>query len=474
MRKLFGLVMLVLFGEVLLWTAGCGTGLKGTSTSGTGAVTTTISDPAACEAPSGPFAHVYVTITDVEASTSASEGNSTSGFVDLTPHLSSAPQQVDLLGEASNQCFLASLGSNVELQAGSYQQFRVLLAPDSAAGSISNNECGAFANCVVLADGSVHDLALSSESQTGIKIPAGQIAGGQFTVSQGKTEDLDINFLTCESIVQEGNGTYRLKPVLHAGEVSTTSTSINGTIISSATNQPLVGGSVMVALEQRDSEGIDRIQMTTMADSNGNFTFCPIPSGTYDIVAIGVDGAGVAYSAGVETGLSPGDAAGNIPLIPGGPMATIQGSVTTQNGANPPMAAAADIQLSALQAEGSNGLVITIPMLPTTTSANAGAFLTAPGNNCPNSTDCAAYSLAVPGSYANVGAYSANGATFGAAAGTSANYTIDALAFVPQSGGTPDCAKSELQTTQNAAQGSLSVAPGSAATAAALAFTGCQ
>src|SRR5579875_1705189 len=118
MRKFFGLVMLVLFGEVLLWTAGCGTGLRGTSTSGTGAVTTTISDPAACEAPSGPFAHVYVTITDVEASTSASEDNSTSGFVDLTPHLSSAPQQVDLLGEASNQCFLASLGSNVELQAG--------------------------------------------------------------------------------------------------------------------------------------------------------------------------------------------------------------------------------------------------------------------------------------------------------------------------------------------------------------------
>jgi hypothetical protein len=474
MRKYCGLVMLLLIGEFVLWTAGCGTGLKGTSSSGTGAVTTTVSDPAACEAPSGPFAHVYVTITDVKASTSAAGGNSASGFVDLTPQLSSAPQQVDLLGEASNQCFLASLGSNVELQAGSYQQFRVLLAPDSTASSITNNKCGSYANCVVLSDGSVHDLALSSESKTGIKIPAGQIANGQFTISPGKTEDLDINFLTCESIVQEGNGTYRLKPVLHAGEVNTTSTSINGTIISSATQKPLAGGSVLVALEQKDSTGVDRILMTTMADTSGHFAFCPVPSGTYDVVAIGVDGAGVTYSAGVETGLSPGDAAGNIPLIPSGQTATIQGIVSTQNGANPPMAAVADIQLSALQTEGTAGPEITIPTLPTPASANAGVFVTAPGNNCPSYTNCVDYSLAVPGSYANVGAYSTNGASFSVTASTSANYTMDALAFVPQSGGTPDCTMSEVQTSENSAQGKLSVSPGSTATAATLAFTGCQ
>jgi hypothetical protein len=472
MRKYCGFVMLL--AGIILGTSGCGTGLRSTTASGTGMVTTTVSDPAACEAPSGPFAHVYVTITDVQASTSASSGNSSSGFVDLTPNLSSAPQQVDLLGEATNHCFLASLGSNVELQAGSYQQFRVLLAPDSAASSISNNPCGAYANCVVLADGSVHDLALSSETKTGIKIPAGQIAGGQFTVAPGKTADLDINFLTCESIVQEGNGTYRLKPVLHAGEVNVTSTSINGTIVSSATHQPLAGGSVIVALEQKDSTGVDRILMTTMADSSGNFSFCPVPSGSYEIVAVGVDGSGVAYSAGVETGVSPGDAAGVIPILPVGQMATIEGSVTSQNSATPPAGTAADIQLSALQTEGSSGLIITIPMLPAATSANAGAYLTAPGGNCASNTDCADYSLSVPGGYANVGAYTANGATFTLAAGAPASYTVDALAFVPQSGGTPDCSKSELQTNQSTTQGSLSATPGSTEMATTLAFTGCQ
>src|SRR5579875_1213750 len=246
----------LLAGAVLI--AGCGTGKITSSSSGTGAANVMVSDPAACEAPSGPFEHVYVTITDVKASTeSDTSGNSSAGFVDLTPQLSSAPQQVDLLGEANNQCFLASLGSNQQLQAGSYQQIRVILAPDSAASTIANNKCGAYANCVVLADGSVHDLALSSEATTGIKIPSGQIAGGSFNVAAGKTEDLDINFLTCESIVQEGNGTYRLKPVLHAGEVNTTSTSINGTVISASTHQPLAGGTVIVALEQKDSTGVD-------------------------------------------------------------------------------------------------------------------------------------------------------------------------------------------------------------------------
>ena len=36
----------------------------------------------------------------------------------------------------------------------------------------------------------------------------------------GQTKDLNIDFNACASIVQQGNGQFRLKPVLHAGEVS--------------------------------------------------------------------------------------------------------------------------------------------------------------------------------------------------------------------------------------------------------------
>jgi hypothetical protein len=121
------------------------------------------------------------------------------------------------------------------------------------------------------------ELLLSSESKTGVKIPSGQIASGSFTIAEGQTKDLDIDFNTCASIVTEGNGQYRLKPVLHAGEVSTTSTSINGKVLDSTTGNP-VNGEVTVALEQKDASGVDRILMSTLAGNDGSFVFCPIPT----------------------------------------------------------------------------------------------------------------------------------------------------------------------------------------------------
>jgi hypothetical protein len=76
--------------------------------------------------------------------------------------------------------------------------------------------------------------------------------------------------------------------VLHAGEVSTTSTSINGKVLDPATGNP-VNGEVTIALEQKDANGVDRIVMSTLAGSDGSFVFCPIPSGTYDLVIVGED-----------------------------------------------------------------------------------------------------------------------------------------------------------------------------------------
>lgn len=464
-----------------LVTFGCSSGSNSTpATPQAATVNTTVSDPAACQAPNGQFSHVYVSITDVEASTNADAGAGDPSFVDLTPSLKSgAPMQVDLLGEANNQCFLASLGSTTELQAGSYQQIRIMLAPDSAASSVSKNACGTYANCVVLTDGTVHDLALSSEAQTGLKIPSGQIAGGAFVVGSGQTEDLDIDFNTCSSIVEEGNGQFQLKPVLHAGEVSTTSTSINGTIVDSVTGKALVGGTVVVAAEQPDSTGVDRVVMSTVADpSTGGFVFCPLPAGTYDIVAVGVDGAGIAYSAGVETGLQPGNAAGNIPLVPSTTQATITGQVTSQNTAMPPVATVIDFQISPLEQASASGPLVTIPLLPGQ-NATDGVYATAAGTSCATNTDCVSYTLQVPGVWPNTGAYSASGASFTQSSTTPVSYTLDAQATVPGSV-TPDCNPSEIKITTVAATstgvtgGTLTVTAGQTTTAATAAFTGCR
>src|SRR5262249_868773 len=226
------------------------------------------------------------------------------------------PQQIDLLGLATNQCFLATLGSKVQLQPGNYQQIRVILLDNNSASKVANNKCGNATNCAVLgADGSVHTLQLSSEAQTGIKIPSGQIAGGQFTIGAGQTKDLNIDFNACASIVVQGNGQYRLKPVLHAGEAAVTSTSINGKILDRATNQPINAGKTVVALEQKDTvTGIDRVVMETVPDSAGNFVFCPVLAGTYDVVIAAVNGSNVAYSAQIITGVQPGAALGTLTL----------------------------------------------------------------------------------------------------------------------------------------------------------------
>lgn len=246
---------------------GTATGNRGTA-SLTAAITTTVSDPATCSAPQGPYSHVYVTIVDVKVSTNANAGDNDSGFVDLTPNLKSAPQQVDLLGIANNQCFLATLGSNTPLTAGSYQQIRVFLA-DNTVTPPAGNKCVVtgspnVSNCVQLAaDNSFHTLNLSSEVQTGIKIPSGQIGGGGLNATAGASQDLNIDFDACASVVIQGNAGYRLKPVLHAGEVSTTSTSVSGRVIDKTTNAPIVGGKTIVALE---AEGLCQYRSRGHAD----------------------------------------------------------------------------------------------------------------------------------------------------------------------------------------------------------------
>ena len=423
------------------------------SANGMGTVSVMLSDPATCQAPSGPFSHVYVTITDVQANVSSTASATDNTWVDLAPSLSKNPKQVDLLGLANNQCFLATLGDSQQLQAGSYQQIRVILASNSA--SIANNACGSSANCVVLtSDSSVHTLNLSSEAQTGIKIPSGQIASGAFTIAAGQTKDLDVDFNTCESIVQEGNGQYRLKPVLHAGEVSTTSTSINGTVVDSTTGKP-INGTVVVTLEQKDSSGTDRpiAGGAKVANTDGTFVYCPLPAGTYDAVVVGTTSGGSFYQPSIVTGVTVGSTTGTIKLyLPAAtPNASLAGTVSAQNASN--AGAVADVQLSAL--ETVNTTTYTIPLPPTSTqsseslnveTAAAVAPATCPPGNPSGTTDCVTYIMNVPSGAVNIGAWASSGITLTVTTNF-ASYAVDGIAAVPGSGGTADCSPSEITTS---------------------------
>lgn len=472
MRRAIYVCFFLVSVAVTLFVVGCGNGSSG-SANPMASVVTSVSDPAPCGAPQGPFSHVYVTITDVEIHQSADAAAGDAGWVDLTPSLKNNPKQVDLLGIANNQCFLATLGSGTEIQPGTYQQIRVLLAANGT--TVAGDQCGGATNCVMLTSdlsNTPHALQLSSESQTGIKIPSGQIAGGKFQVAAGDAKDLNIDFNACESIVVQGNGQYRLKPVLHGAEAGLTSASIQGMVVDGGTGAAIVGGNTVVALEQNDGTGVDRVIMETVTDATGNFVFCPAPSGMFDVVISAINGTGTAYAATVITGVQSGNSLGNVPLTPAGSPASLTGQITTSSGS---MGTAADLSLSSLQpvTVNSSTVLITTPLAQQ--SVATATLSTAPDASCPANTDCVSYTLSVPALNPSVGAFSTSGNQTPAPPATGAvNYTMDAVAFVPGSASTLDCSPSDLQTSHTITNAPLAVTAGNSLTAATLAFTSCQ
>ena len=467
-RKLCLALTAVIIALLAGWLASCGS--SGSSVQGA-KVNVLVSDPATCSTSSGgTVSHVFVSISDVKIHQSASAGPNDSGWIDLTPGLT--PVQIDLLAPGTfNGCFLAQLGATTELAAGTYQQIRIFLTPDNV--SVSGNQCTGTNNCVV-DSGKESPLQLSSETQTGIKIPSGQLAGGKFTIGPGETKDLAIDFDACASLVREGNGKFRLKPVLHAGEVSLSSASINGTLVDSVTGLPVPGATGIVALEARDVNGIDRMVMQTTVAANGTFVFCPVPAGTYDVVAVIEAASGtVAYSATITTGVQPGNALGKIAMVANTAPGFITGTVTTagSSGGIPE-----DITLSALEPMTLGGVTVSVTIPLVQQSATVLEFLTVNDASCPSGTDCIAppYDIALPAALPFVGAFSASGTTYSQISG-SLSYTMDVQAFEPAASTTPTCSPSELMTSvQTDGVTPLSPASGATVTAHTIAFTGCQ
>jgi hypothetical protein len=467
--------------------AGCSGGGSSMSSSATGTVSVSISDPPSCKNPNGNFEHVYITVRSVQAHLSASATDSTPGWQELAPQLAMQPMQIDLFSAAQTNCVLAQLGS-ASLPVGSYQQIRLLLVSNSpAAGDAlpSTNACaGHGSNCVVLTDSSIHQLDLSSQANTGLKIPPGQMVGGPLQVSAGQSVDLNIDFNACASILQEGNGQFRLKPVLTAGQVSPNNSGIGGQIVDSVTKLP-IAGTVLVAVEQPDNTGTDRMVMEAATDSNGNFRFCPLPSGPFDIVAVAVGPNNLPYNATAVLNVPNGVSLGAIPLIAEtGAMApaVLQGFVTASGSMG---SASVDVSLAALQSITANmtsrQLNIPLQAIPATAGSAAvdstGLVTVSSTANCPPGSpvnaNCAAYTLVVPASNPNVGVYSSSGISYAAPVAGPVLFSVDANAAAPMSGGVADCSPSEMTISKDASNQPLAVTAGSTTNVARIDFTGC-
>ncbi len=469
---------------VVAMAVSCGGNVTFMQNQGMGTLGVTISDPPSCmaattgaaavasggtAAPGGTFTSVFVTIRSIQAHISATADPSSSGWQELAPQLVAAPVQVDLLHlPANGQCLLEQLGST-SLPAGDYQQIRLILlanaAPSGPAPSTDSNACfkqlgGDVFNCVV-DTGGTHTLNLSSEANTGLKIPPGQIMGGPIHVAAGQSVDLNIDFNTCASIIREGNGDFRLKPVLTAGVVSANMTGISGQIVDSVTAQPMAGA--IVTLQLADKSGIDRIAMQQQTDATGRFSFCPLAMGAvFDVVSDALTSSGTAYNATVVP--TPGASTG-----PG----TIQGTITAINGTT---GATIDADLSALQSVtvSSTSHTFTVPLFANSKAADVQVTSsTACPTGAPTGAFCGSYTLVVPASNPAVGTFSGGKTTITPPATGDVLYTVEADASNPTSDAAM-CSPSSQPTGKDATAMPLKVTAGATSTAAELDFKGCM
>lgn len=140
-----------------------------------------------------------------------------------------------------------SLGET-ELESGTYKQVRLILGEE--------NE--------VIIDGQSHPLQTPSAQQSGLKLPIDSYIQG------GSIYSLLIDFDAARSIVETGNGSYILKPVLRNVELAGAG-SIAGTV------EPNDFITSVLAINNGDT-------LSTITDEAGNFTLLGVAPDTYDVV----------------------------------------------------------------------------------------------------------------------------------------------------------------------------------------------
>ncbi|MCW5135709.1 DUF4382 domain-containing protein [Burkholderia cenocepacia] len=344
--------------------AGCGGGDDGGGTQ-TGTLHVAMTD-----APSCGFDHVYVTVSQVRVNANANAADNDGGWSTVSL---ATPQKIDLLSLTNG--VLADLGQTA-LPAGQYQQVRLVLA---------QNQGNTLANSVVPTGGTEQALATPSATQSGYKIIQ------PFTVQPNTLVDLVLDFNACKSIVQRGNGSYALKPVVTAIP-TVVSGAISGYVASAE------AGATVYA------EQGGKVVRGTVADSSGKFVLSPLiqssTQGNYDVVIVQNNFAsGIVRSVPVVVNTTTAVSASNAPItLPASTMSTVSGTVT----------ASANAFVRALQTIDANAYEIT--------SINA-------------NMDTGAYSLSVPAAAPIVGTYSGSlPVALAAAPAAAGQYTIEANA----------------------------------------------
>ena len=163
----------------------------------------------------------------------------------------SEPNESFNLLELTNGAF--EMIADVELEAGTYPQIRLILSRD--------------ANTVVI-DGESHNLFVPSGAQTGVKLNI------HAEIREGTVYTLLLDFDALRSVVKTGkaaNPGFLLKPVIRAAKEANTG-NIGGVVT------PFDARAVVYAIA-----GVDTISSTFANVSNGKFLLVGLEEGEYDV-----------------------------------------------------------------------------------------------------------------------------------------------------------------------------------------------
>ncbi|HVL38292.1 MAG TPA: DUF4382 domain-containing protein [Fimbriimonadaceae bacterium] len=189
------------------------------------------------------------TITDVDVNIDRVEANIGGQWQVITD----ADQTVDLMDLVHTDLLLGQ----ALVPAGRYNQVRLIVT----SGSVTDED-------------GTHNLLIPSGIQTGIKINL------NFDVPEGDTVEVLLDFNVQKSIVKQGNGVYRLQPVIPA-VVKITSGTISGTVTDGS--NVLNNATVRATYTAGTNYPLGTVVNETSSISDGTFRLWALKAGTYSL-----------------------------------------------------------------------------------------------------------------------------------------------------------------------------------------------
>lgn len=219
-------------------------------------------------------AHLMVRMTDAPA-------NYDAVLIDL--------QAVEVTGSGSSTVMLNVNAGLYNLLDFSNGLDTLIASGDLEAGTVSQIRLILGSNNSVVVDGVSHPLSTPSAQQSGLKIQVHR------TFEPGVSYALLLDFDAHQSIVQQGNGSYQLKPVIRVVDLA-----LNGSVRGSISP---AGVSATITV----TDGVEGY--SSVANSSGAFLVSGIPAGTYEVVVspsaplLPITIPGVSVSVGAVTDL---------------------------------------------------------------------------------------------------------------------------------------------------------------------------